>query len=71
MNDDYKPITCRQCQRQLALATPYRLLFNQGSYCESKVTLRCSGCGAQRYWHPMREMLDTAVPVRYTESVPA
>lgn len=49
---NYKPITCRHCARQLALATPTRLLFNEGSYCESRVTLRCSSCGAQRYWQP-------------------
>lgn len=54
MAHDYKALDCLHCRRQLALATPTRLLFNQGSYCESKVTLRCSTCGAQRCWQPLR-----------------
>lgn len=69
--DDLKPITCRHCKRQLALATPHRLLFNQGSYCDEPVPLRCSSCGARRFWRPLAEMLDTPLAVSYTESVPA
>lgn len=52
LTPDYKPITCRHCARQLALATPQRLLFNEGSSCEGPVTLRCRSCGAQRFWRP-------------------
>lgn len=52
----YKPITCRHCRRQLALAIPTRLLFNEGSYCESRVTLRCSSCRAQRMWEPCKTL---------------
>lgn len=70
-NHDYKPITCRHCHAQLALATPTRLLFNQGSYCDEPVPLRCSSCGARRYWQPDREVLDAHVMVGYTDAVPA
>lgn len=67
---DYKPITCRHCARQLALATPQRLLFNEGSYCESRVTLRCSSCGAQLMWKPVQNLDETA-QMCYAEAVPA
>ena len=69
--DDLKPITCRHCKRQLALATPYRLLFNQGSCCDEPVALRCTSCGARRFWRPVAETLDSAFVVSYTESMPA
>ncbi len=59
--DDYKPIICRRCGRQLALATPTRLLFNQGSCCDEPVALRCTGCGARRYWRPVRIIDSSAI----------
>lgn len=68
--DDYKPIKCCHCGRQLALATPYRLLFNQGSCCDEPVALRCLTCGARRFWRPLPETIDTVIVVGYTESVP-
>lgn len=67
---DYKPIRCTHCQHQLALATPTRLLFNQGSYCDEPVPLRCSNCGARRFWRP-RRTLDTLLSVEYSDVVPA
>lgn len=70
-SDEFKPITCRHCQRQLALATPRRLLFNQGSYCDEPVPLKCSSCGARRYWRPLAETIDTLIVIEYTDSVPA
>lgn len=66
---DFKPIICRHCKRQLALATPYRLLFNQGSCCDEPVALRCLTCGARRYWRPLVETLDSVVIGVYTEAV--
>jgi RNase P subunit RPR2 len=66
---DFKPITCCHCYRQLALATPYRLLFNQGSYCDEPVALRCSTCGARRFWRPLAQSLDSVVIEVYTEAV--
>jgi hypothetical protein len=66
---DYKPICCCHCHRQLALATPYRLLFNVGVYCDEPVALRCTACGARRYWRPLNETLDSVIVVGYTEAV--
>lgn len=60
----YKPITCRHCSRQLALATPTRLLFNEGSSCDKPVTLRCNSCGAERFW---RALLDESAQMCYAE----
>ena len=68
---DYKPICCRHCGRQLALATPERLLFNVGVCCDEPVALRCTGCGARRYWRPLGETLDAPLILSYTEGVPA
>ena len=56
--DDYKPLHCRHCHRQLALATPTRLLFNVGVYCDEPVALRCMTCGARRFWRPITPALD-------------
>jgi len=58
---DYQPITCHHCKRQLALATPYRLLFNQGSCCDEPVALRCTTCGARRYWRPLQKIDSSAI----------
>jgi RNase P subunit RPR2 len=69
-NTDYTPLTCPHCKAMLVLARPDRLLFNNGCYCESKVTLRCSTCGAQRYWQPERT-IDEPVTICYANSVPA
>jgi hypothetical protein len=59
MKPDYQPIYCRCCHRQLALATPTRLLFNVGCVCDEPVALKCSSCGARRYWKPVR-IVDTS-----------
>jgi DNA-directed RNA polymerase subunit RPC12/RpoP len=68
--NDYKPITCPHCDAQLALARPDRLLFNQGSYCDEPVPLRCSRCGARRFWKPV-QTIDESVTVCYATAVPA
>ena len=68
---EYKPLNCRHCGRQLALATPQRLLFNMGCCCDEPVALRCSTCGARRYWRPERATLDAPLVVDYTDGVPA
>lgn len=60
-SDDFKPICCPHCKRQLALATPTRLLFNQGSCCDEPVALRCLTCGARRYWRPVRVLDSSAI----------
>ena len=67
---EYKPIRCRHCGRQLALATPQRLLFNDGAYCDEPVAPRCVACGARRYWRPVGETLDAPLVLSYTEPVP-
>lgn len=60
-SDDYKPITCRHCGRQLALATPERLLFSMGCCCDEPVALKCTTCGARRYWRPLRAVDERAI----------
>ena len=56
---DFTPLHCRCCHRQLALATPYRLLFNVGVCCEEPVALRCMTCGARRFWKPLDSIVYT------------
>lgn len=59
-NSEYKPLCCRHCGRQLALATPERLLFSMGCCCDEPVALKCTSCGARRYWRPVR-VIDISV----------
>ncbi len=65
-SSDYKPLRCQHCGRQLALATPTRILFSHGCYCDEPVPLKCSSCGARRYWRPVQK-IDAIV---YTEGAP-
>jgi len=65
-----KPLRCLHCGRQLALATPARLLFNHGCYCDEPVPLKCGICGARRYWRPAQRLDETLTTV-YSEGVPA
>lgn len=50
------PLYCRCCHRQLALASPTRLLFSMGCVCDEPVALRCATCGTRRYWRPVRNI---------------
>jgi len=61
MQPDYKPLTCPHCRCQLALATPTKLLFNAGSCCDKPVTLRCTTCGAERFWKPQPALDSCAI----------
>lgn len=61
MPPDYKPLACTHCARQLALATPTKLLFNAGSCCDKPVTLRCTTCGAERFWKPQQSLDNRAI----------
>jgi hypothetical protein len=69
-NAEYKPIRCRCCGQQLALATPTRLLFGHGSYCDEPVPLRCRNCEARLYWRPKKQV-DVSPAICYADAVPA
>jgi len=69
-SSDEKPIICLHCKRQLALATPTRIVFNGGCYCDEPTPLRCASCGARRYWKPAR-VIDEHLAIVYTEPMPA
>jgi hypothetical protein len=66
----FKWIKCHCCGRQLALTNDRRIILGSGGYCDEPVPLKCQGCGARRYWKPLK-VVDVLDQKEYTEFVPA
>lgn len=68
---DFQPLYCLHCRRQLAVASPTRVVFNEGAYTEEPLAIRCNSCGARRYWSPQKKVVDVTAVIVYSERVPA
>lgn len=67
---EYTAFHCRCCRRQLGITDGVRLILGEGAYSDEAIPLRCTSCGLRQVWKPVRKIIDMAVTIVYTESVP-